>query len=188
MAGGSQIKINKQGITITTNGKVLYHAREHIFGGEREVRYELPKFPKVIDYYSNKLDVFNLFNENGLKNIKYSMLNGNGEVQTGVLDEYGRTERIRSAKKENIKVLIGGDEWHYYIDQFGGTRRDHTVIQFVDHLGEPIEDLEFQLSDEDGNVFSRGMTDEEGAALFLSPNIEFPLLWVKKLELMSLSL
>lgn len=71
MAGGSQIRINKQGITISTNGKILYQASNHVFAGDKEVKYELPKFPKVIDYYSNKLDVFNLFDEKGFKNIKH---------------------------------------------------------------------------------------------------------------------
>lgn len=31
MAGGSQIVINNQGITITTNGKVIFKAGQHKF-------------------------------------------------------------------------------------------------------------------------------------------------------------
>ncbi|WP_353172669.1 hypothetical protein [Acinetobacter rudis] len=48
MAGGSQILIDSQGVTVTTNGKVVFKAGQHVFeSGERVLAPEnvLPKAP-----------------------------------------------------------------------------------------------------------------------------------------------
>lgn len=56
MAGGSQIVINGQGVTVTTNGKVIFKAGQHIFEGGEQI--PIPKFslPTSETLYSNKID------------------------------------------------------------------------------------------------------------------------------------
>lgn len=105
----------------------------------------------------------------------------NGKIKKSVLDQYSRTDRIRSHEKENVKILTGGDEWYYYIENFGGSKYEDTVIQFLDLLGEAIPNLIFQLSDESNKVILVGETDENGEAVFKCPRFNFSLLSVKSI-------
>ena len=45
MAGGSRIVINDQGITISTNGKIIFQAGQHKFEGGQKVNVQLPQMP-----------------------------------------------------------------------------------------------------------------------------------------------
>ncbi|WP_332604642.1 type VI secretion system Vgr family protein [Acinetobacter sp. ESBL14] len=180
-AGGSQIKLNGSGIFPVTSGKFEVKAGQHLFVGGAKSNYILPELPNIQYAYSNKLDVFNLFKQSELKNIEYSILHYNGKVKKGTLDQYGRTDRIRSHEKEKVKILIGGDEWHYYIENFGGTKDENTFIQFLDFLGVAIPNLIFQLSDENNKIILTGTTDKNGEAVFKCPNVNFPLLSVKSI-------
>ncbi|WP_110958335.1 type IV secretion protein Rhs [Acinetobacter baumannii] len=177
MAGGSQIIINKDGITLITPGKFEPKAGQHLFKGGEKANYSLPEIPNVQSPFSNKLDVYNLFPD--ISNIEYSVLHSNGQVKTGFLDQYGRTGRIKSNKKEKVKVLIGGDDWHYYIDKLGGTKNDETYIKFLDFLGNPISNLEFQITNDNNKLITSCRTDQNGEAKFSSPNDDFPILSIK---------
>ncbi|WP_065286441.1 type IV secretion protein Rhs [Acinetobacter nosocomialis] len=179
MAGGSQIIINKDGITLITPGKFEPKAGQHLFKGGEKANYSLPEMPNVQYPFSNKLDVYNLFPDTS--NIKYSVLHSNGQVKTGFLDQYGRTSRIKSNEKEKVKVLIGGDEWHYYISRFGGTIEDNTYIKFLDFVGDPIPNLEFNLSNDNNKILMECRTNNDGEAVFVCPKDDFPILSVKSL-------
>ena len=184
MAGGSQIIINKDGITIITPAKFEAKAGQHLFKKGSKVNFSLPEIPNVLLPYSNKLDVYNLFKTdelNDINNLKYSVVRENGQFQKGNLDEYGRTKRIKSNQSEKVKILVGGDEWHYYIDNFGGTMDDETLIKFVDLMGQPIANLEFKLSDDNNKTILINRTNKEAESKFLCNTVEFPLLSVKYL-------
>lgn len=47
MAGGSQIIINKDGITLITPGKFEPKAGQHLFKGGEKANYSLPEMPNV---------------------------------------------------------------------------------------------------------------------------------------------
>lgn len=177
MAGGSQIIINKNGITVITPGKFEAKAGQHLFKSGSKINYYLPDFPNIKRPFSNKIDVYSLFQDS--TNVEYSVLYGNGQVKSGLLDEYGRTERIKSNEKEKVKVLVGGDDWHYYIDNLGGSKEDVTYIKFLDFLGEPISNLKFTISNEKNKLIASCSTDKNGEANFCSPNDEFPILSIR---------
>lgn len=181
MAGGSRIVISDDGITISTGGKILYQAGQHKFEGGNKVNFTLPELPNIQYAYSNKVDVFNLFKDSELTNVRYSVLHKNGLVKKGVLDQYGRTDRLRSHEQEQVKALIGGDEWHYYIDSLGGAKEDETIIKFLDFIGDPIPKLTFQLSNENNKVIFTGTTDKNGFAVFKCSEVDFPLLSVRSI-------
>ena len=184
MAGGSQIIINKDGIKIITPAKFEVKAGQHLFKTGEKVNYSLPDIPEVSPPYSNKLDVYSIFtNESfqSIENLNYSALYDNGEFKKGSLDKYGRTDRIKSSEKKNVKVLIGGDEWHYYIGHLGGTIEDETYIKFVDFVGDPISNLDFCLHDENNKVIVKCKTNQDGEAAIQCQNYNFPLLLVKKM-------
>ena len=57
MAGGSQILIDDQGITISTGGKIVYQAGQHKFEGGRRVKAEIPPLPIVNEIKTFKLSL-----------------------------------------------------------------------------------------------------------------------------------
>jgi len=184
MAGGSQIIINKDGIKIITPAKFEAKAGQHLFKTGEKINYILPDMPEVSPLYSNKLDVYNLFASElskNTENLNYSVLYSNGQFKKGSLDKYGRTDRIKSSDKENVKVLIGGDEWHYYIGHLGGTIEDKTYIKFVDFIGDPIPNLEFCLHDENNKLIVKCKTNQDGEAVIQCQSYNSPLLLIKKM-------
>ncbi|MDD0803667.1 MULTISPECIES: hypothetical protein [Acinetobacter] len=80
-----------------------------------------------------------------------------------------------------MKVLIGGDEWHYYIRRLGGSVEDITYIKFIDFIGEPIPNLEFCLHDENNKLIVKCQTNQDGEAAFQCVNDGLPLLLIKKI-------
>ncbi|AOA58025.1 type VI secretion system tip protein TssI/VgrG [Acinetobacter larvae] len=183
-AGSSQIEISGAGIIFRTSQKFEAKAGQHVFKGGEKLSLPMPNIPPVFLPYSNKIDVYNFFNFdklNDLNNFEYSALYENGNFQRGSLDKYGRTDRFRASTGGKVKVLIGGDEWLYYIDDFGGTRNEDTRILFLDFSGEPIPNLIFRLSDENNKEVLQGKTNQGGRAIFRTPDVEFPLLSVKKI-------
>ena len=69
MAGGSQIIINKDGITIITPAKFEAKAGQHLFKKGSKVNFSLTKIPNILLPYSNKLDVYNLFKTDEINEI-----------------------------------------------------------------------------------------------------------------------
>ena len=67
MAGGSQILIDSQGVTVTTNGKVVFKAGQHVFEGGERVVTPVTILPTAPNDYSHKV------------NYKFSYTDGNGQ-------------------------------------------------------------------------------------------------------------
>lgn len=181
MAGGSQIIINKNGITFITPGKFEAKAGQHLFKSGSKVKYTLPELPNIKRPYSNKLDVYNLFQADNFENLEYSLLFESGQVKKGVIDSYGRTERIKSDKNEKVKVLVGGDDWHYYVSQLGGTKEDEVNVKFLDFVGNPISKLKIQIKDENDKLILERLTDPNGEFSFTSSSDELPVLYVNNI-------
>ncbi len=120
MAGGSRIVINDQGITISTNGKILYQAGQHKFEGGQRVKAEIPLLPIVneVKTFTNKWDFYDLFYEADFSNVKYKLINNkNNTYISGILDEHGRTQRMNTPSNEDLDILIGtDDEWTVFMD------------------------------------------------------------------------
>ena len=123
MAGGSQILIDDQGITISTGGKIVYQAGQHKFEGGRRVKAEIPPLPIVneIKTFTNKWDFYDLFYEADFSNVQYKLINNkNNTYVSGRLDEHGRTQRMNTSNNEDHDILIGTDEdWTVSLDDDG---------------------------------------------------------------------
>ena len=108
MAGGSQILIDDQGITISTGGKIVYQAGQHKFEGGRRVKAEIPPLPIVneIKTFTNKWDFYDLFYEADFSNVQYKLINNkNNTYVSGQLDEHGRTQRMNTSNNEDHDVI-----------------------------------------------------------------------------------
>ncbi|MEG8267793.1 DUF2345 domain-containing protein [Acinetobacter baumannii] len=118
-AGGSQLKINANGVFSTTGGKFESKAGQHLFTSGAKVSYEVPELPSSFDY-SNRIDLYKIFQWSDFENIKYSAIFENQRVTQGNLDELGRTERFKSSMPDKMKVLVGysADKWHKETEEF----------------------------------------------------------------------
>lgn len=118
-AGGSQIKINAQGIFTTTGGKFESKAGQHEFTNGEKLSYEIPQLPNTV-LYSNKLDIYDLFWESDLNQLSYkAFIPDTNAFVSGQIDEHGRTGRISTADPSKVQVLVGSnDEWGLSIESF----------------------------------------------------------------------
>ncbi|MFH3910502.1 type VI secretion system Vgr family protein [Acinetobacter baumannii] len=118
-AGGSQLKINANGVFSTTGGKFESKAGQHLFTGGAKVSYEVPELPNT-PTFSNRLDIYDLFWESDFSKLSYkAFMPETNSFTSGAVDEHGRTGKISSADPTNVQVLIGSDdEWGLLIDSF----------------------------------------------------------------------
>ncbi|WP_130804037.1 type VI secretion system Vgr family protein [Acinetobacter ihumii] len=118
-AGGSQLRINADGIFLTTGAKFESKAGQHLFMGGAKISYEMPQLPNIA-LYSNKLDVYDLFWESDFSQLSYkAFVQGTNSFTSGSIDEHGRTGKISTPDPTKVQVLVGSnDEWRLIIDSF----------------------------------------------------------------------
>jgi type VI secretion system secreted protein VgrG len=120
MAGGSQIIISKNGITIKTPNDFKVFARQHQFKTGSRVKAEIPTLPilKEETLFSNKWDFYDLFYQTDFSNVKYKLINNkNNTYVSGTLDQHGRTQRLSSDHNDDYDILIGTEEdWTVSVD------------------------------------------------------------------------
>lgn len=110
MAGGSQITINNQGITITTHGKVIFKAGQHQFEGGEKLLTDLPYLP-----HSN-LEGFNqgfhLISDEPIAHLPFKLSNAKHHYQFNAsLNEQQQTQFVQTGTAaEKLELKYVGDE------------------------------------------------------------------------------
>ena len=111
-AGGSQLKINGDGIFTTTGGKFESKAGQHSFVGGAKVSYEVPELPSM--FYGNFLvrDQQN----NPVKGQKYKLTLPSGQQILGATDDNGMTVTGYSSSSDeslNLEIIeeVTQDIW-----------------------------------------------------------------------------
>jgi len=118
-AGGSQLKINGDGIFTTTGGKFESKAGQHSFVGGKEIKAEIVSLPRNNkNVFTNKWDFYDLFYKTDFSNVQYKLINNqNNTYVSGTLDEHGRTQRMNTSINEGYDILIGtDDDWTVSLD------------------------------------------------------------------------
>ena len=108
-AGGSQLKINGSGVFVTTGAKFEVKAGQHKFVGGANVSAKMVGLPlmKDIQAFSNKLDVYEIFQNLDFKDMKYSLVNKKAKTYLeGTLDEHGRTQRFNGLEEADYDVYF----------------------------------------------------------------------------------
>jgi uncharacterized protein (DUF2345 family) len=118
-AGGSQLKINADGVFSTTGGKFESKAGQHVFMSGAKVSYEVPQLPNT-PTFSNRLDVYDLFWASDFSQLSYkAFIPDTNSFTSGTIDEHGRTGKINTADPAKVQVLVGSDdEWGLQIESF----------------------------------------------------------------------
>ncbi|NNP67310.1 type VI secretion system Vgr family protein [Acinetobacter sp. Ac_5812] len=108
-AGGSQLKINANGVFSTTGGKFESKAGQHLFVSGATVNAELPKMPES-GIFSRRFDFSELVNADLLKDgFKYKVINHAKKTEyIGFLDQFARTGRIFSDNPDSVEILLLG--------------------------------------------------------------------------------
>ncbi|ATZ65631.1 MULTISPECIES: hypothetical protein [Acinetobacter] len=104
MAGGSQIIINKNGITIITPAKFEVKAGQHLFKDGAKVETKLPFLPKGTAYNLRYL----FTDDNGIpyKNKPYTVIYPNGSEIKGITDNDGYSSTFFSSEEENLQIHL----------------------------------------------------------------------------------
>lgn len=134
-AGGSQLKINGDGVFTTTGGKFESKAGQHSFVGGAKVSYEVPELPSM--FYGNFLvrDQQN----NPVKGQKYKLTLPSGQKILGVTDDNGMTVTGYSSSSDedlNLEIIeeVTQDIWF----------QPQTTYEY-----EQLNHIDFPLIDED---------------------------------------
>ncbi|AOA58901.1 hypothetical protein [Acinetobacter larvae] len=111
MAGGSQIIIDENGITIITPRKFEVKAGQHVFEGGEKVNIPAIQLPVLGD--TNKYNLRYLMKDkNGVifSNHKYAAFLPNGNIVEGVTDDKGYTEFFETVQSDDIEIHLFKNE------------------------------------------------------------------------------
>ncbi|WP_180002688.1 MULTISPECIES: type VI secretion system Vgr family protein [unclassified Acinetobacter] len=110
-AGGSQLKINGQGVFGVTDGKFECKAGQHIFKEGAKTIYEIPELPKSGPYAVDFL--FNSLGGSGIEGAEVTMfIPENKEILwEGKTDSNGKTQLSISQEWVAYEALVGFKQW-----------------------------------------------------------------------------
>ena len=104
MAGGSQIIINKNGITFITPAKFEAKAGQHLFKGGAKVVTKLPFLPEGTAYNLKYL----FTDDDGIpyKNTSYTAIYPNGSEVKGITDKDGYSSTFFSSDEKDVQIHV----------------------------------------------------------------------------------
>ncbi len=104
MAGGSQIIINKNGITFITPAKFEAKAGQHLFKGGAKVVTKLPFLPEGTAYNLKYL----FTDDDGIpyKNTSYTAIYPNGSEVKGITDKDGYSSTFFSSDEKDVQIHL----------------------------------------------------------------------------------
>lgn len=139
-AGGSQLKINGQGVFGVTGGKFECKAGQHIFKEGTKTIYEIPELPKSGPYAVDFL--FNSLGGSGIESAEVTMfIPENKEILwEGKTDSNGKTQLSISQEWVAYEALVGFKQWSNIFEDL-----DNKDLEEEFDLGEhgiQIEDIQ----------------------------------------------
>lgn len=108
MAGGAEILISSEGITVKTVGYAKFFAAEHIF--ESSAKEKLSPIPlgSLIEHFSQRVELVNEQNVPLGKGIPYYLYDEKTKQEFyGRTDEKGKTSRVYTEDQSSIIVKVG---------------------------------------------------------------------------------
>jgi len=104
MAGGSQIIISSDGITIITPREFKVHAGQHIFKSGQKVETKLPFLPEGSNYNLRYL----FTDDEGIpyKNTPYIATYPNGSEIKGITDKDGYSSTFFSSEEKDVQIHL----------------------------------------------------------------------------------
>ncbi|MFI4919737.1 MAG: DUF2345 domain-containing protein, partial [Legionellales bacterium] len=133
-AGGSQIKIGGEGITLTSPSPINYKAAQHVFAGGARVNVQLPNLPTS---YAGHFQVLTEGAGIAAVGAKYIMTLPNGQKIFGTTDSEGKTLLAYTDSPKPIDLQILADESWYQpeplIEYVDGDNFDEPFVEEGDY-------------------------------------------------------
>lgn len=107
MAGGSRIQIDDKGITISTGGKIVFQAGQHVFQEGAKVNTILPSLPDGDNPYILQYLVKNKENQT-MVDKPYILFDEDGNIQKGKTDQNGfmKLKTAPSSQQVTTRVMM----------------------------------------------------------------------------------
>lgn len=103
MAGGSQIRIDENGITITTPKVINYKAAQHIFAGGQRIVSDLPNLPHPEHTHNLQYIVKNKEGE-ALKKVPYMLIKSDNSFVSSTTSTNGEMTLLNSKQSEHHRA------------------------------------------------------------------------------------
>ena len=147
MAGGSQIIINDQGITIKTGGKVIFQAGQHKFESGAKIKTIFPTLPVIIDQPYSAAVTFLNDAKQPMANYNYRLVAENGIEVSGVTDELGKTQPIQTDQREKVDLYIA-DLPNDHQENLGESpllKKTYEELFYVEDPEDELDDIDLEI-------------------------------------------
>ena len=149
MAGGSQIIINDQGITIKTGGKVIFQAGQHKFESGEKIKTVFPTLPVMIDQPYSAAVTFLDDAKQPMVNYNYRLIAENGIEVSGITDEFGKTQPIQTDQREKVDLYIA-DLPNDHQENSGESpllKKTYEELFYVEDPEDELDDIDLEIEE-----------------------------------------
>ena len=149
MAGGSQIMINDQGITIKTGGKVIFQATQHKFESGAKIKTVFPTLPVMIDQPYSAAVTFLDDAKQPMVNYNYRLIAESGLEVSGITDEFGKTQPIQTDQREKVDLYIA-DLPNDHQENPGESpllKKTYEELFYVEDPEDQLDDIDLEIEE-----------------------------------------
>jgi Rhs element Vgr protein len=109
-AQGAVLKLEGGNIMLHAPGKVDFKASAKELAGPVDGSVSKPDLPKAKDIYNEAFVVLNEETKQPMANVRYRLESASGVIVDGITDAQGRTQRVFTAKREELTLHLPVDE------------------------------------------------------------------------------
>ena len=149
MAGGSQIIINDQGITIKTGGKVIFQAGQHKFESGEKIKTVFPTLPVMIDQPYSAAVTFLDDAKQPMVNYNYRLIAESGLEVSGITDEFGKPQPIQTDQREKVDLYIA-DLPNDHQENSGESpllKKTYEELFYVEDPEDELDDIDLEIEE-----------------------------------------
>ena len=148
-AGGSQIILNDQGITIKTGGKVIFQAGQHKFESGEKIKTVFPTLPVMIDQPYSAAVTFLDDAKQPMVNYNYLLIAESGLEVSGITDEFGKTQPIQTDQREKVDLYIA-DLPNDHQENSGESpllKKTYEELFYVEDPEDELDDIDLEIEE-----------------------------------------
>jgi type VI secretion system secreted protein VgrG len=109
-AQGACLKLQGGDIMLHAPGKVEFKASMKELAGPKDGSVSVPALPKAREIYNEAFVVRNEETKEPMAYVRYRLESASGVKIEGITDAMGRTQRIFTARSEELKLYLPQDE------------------------------------------------------------------------------
>jgi type VI secretion system secreted protein VgrG len=109
-AQGACLKLQGRDIMLHAPGKVAFKASMKELAGPKDGSVSVPALPKAREIYNEAFVIRNEETKEPMAYVRYRLESASGVKIEGITDAMGRTQRIFTARSEELKLYLPQDE------------------------------------------------------------------------------